>query len=1067
MDIVDSIFTKTGEAVDTAGKAIDTASEKAKQDFEKMVDEAQARMPHELDMDTVVRPCDLNIRPVYPARYAYMNFLGSAKDSKAELPSPIYDYIDPEILSLSPAGGYCIRMPRAGWIYVKEEEPLKTRGSQHKGRLLIFKYGPQVVEVKEGIRGLIVKYTQYERKAGDASWEKIQPANGSAGLGYPFLALNKDVSKMSIVYSEVPFSERILEKIDKDESFRRKAMQFVDLDDEKSSYAIDATEEYLKTLIEEFKEVGEQFDRYHKYLQDRQDPNAPPVNLGDLTTEDTYKMDVDLVMRQMDSVRCPYYKDKAKIVVLHDPVGYQRDILNAHTLLSIWQRSYMATNMYPLTIGQFIEQLEYAVVDNFTLSEQFKDNIHLDNWQTWWPKLIDPIKDVNETQEVIVALYRGFFEDPGVADKLGGLAHYFSNFFSVNEKKDDLSEEDAKEFKIFCTLISELLGPLKSSDAGMSTSLRVLAGNLASESSSTWVVALNGVVNTLGHDGANKDIMAKYFITGVDKLLNATAEIIAHLFVVGAEKASQISIYAYAGNVEKLNQYFTIKCLSFLGVEIQKGNHVVLDEKEWNKVLKKLGEYKNQGIPGKIKGGVSKVNTELKKWEGKKVFNWFKRVDNYTYRLYVKVPTIKFNKPKFNVVAMRHLQQQTSILFDCGLSGLDLYMKLYTFYSLASQSDFDQNDPLKASSRTFYIRFTYLNIVIGGMLAARNFSEYLGKAAASAELLAQKINRPAMGALLRTASRNLMLNSDYVKIIAKRAMVATGLLSGGLSYYDAYHAYSIGSQLESYAHTAIGTGTLIMTGTFLLTTPAIGGAIGATAAGGAGLASLGGPIFWAGMTLAAIGYIGVMMFSKDEFENLLNNCFWGRGSQYAFWDRKRPDNISEQFNKAREMNKDTKNKFLVERQEFLNLFNRPILKKENNKKGKMTYNFILPNFRLGESELVYNISKSSYGDEGRNHPSYYFTLMDYERAKERFESLMEDALSNIFDKNKKSGGENPIDENGALTLSLEIEEEHVRYLNLSWYYMPTEDTISPLRYKWGEEPRWENAIYGYNDEKLF
>ncbi|MDE9495904.1 hypothetical protein KKJ09_20555 [Xenorhabdus bovienii] len=955
MDIVDSIFTKTGEAVDTAGKAIDTASEKAKQDFEKMVDEAQARMPHELDMDTVVRPCDLNIRPVYPARYAYMNFLGSAKDSKAELPSPIYDYIDPEILSLSPAGGYCIRMPRAGWIYVKEEEPLKTRGSQHKGRLLIFKYGPQVVEVKEGIRGLIVKYTQYERKAGDASWEKIQPANGSAGLGYPFLALNKDVSKMSIVYSEVPFSERILEKIDKDESFRRKAMQFVDLDDEKSSYAIDATEEYLKTLIEEFKEVGEQFDRYHKYLQDRQDPNAPPVNLGDLTTEDTYKMDVDLVMRQMDSVRCPYYKDKAKIVVLHDPVGYQRDILNAHTLLSIWQRSYMATNMYPLTIGQFIEQLEYAVVDNFTLSEQFKDNIHLDNWQTWWPKLIDPIKDVNETQEVIVALYRGFFEDPGVADKLGGLAHYFSNFFSVNEKKDDLSEEDAKEFKIFCTLISELLGPLKSSDAGMSTSLRVLAGNLASESSSTWVVALNGVVNTLGHDGANKDIMAKYFITGVDKLLNATAEIIAHLFVVGAEKASQISIYAYAGNVEKLNQYFTIKCLSFLGVEIQKGNHVVLDEKEWNKVLKKLGEYKNQGIPGKIKGGVSKVNTELKKWEGKKVFNWFKRVDNYTYRLYVKVPTIKFNKPKFNVVAMRHLQQQTSILFDCGLSGLDLYMKLYTFYSLASQSDFDQNDPLKASSRTFYIRFTYLNIVIGGMLAARNVSEHLGKAAARAELLAQKINRPAMGALLRTASRNLMLNSDYVKIIAKRAMVATGLLSGGLSYYDAYHAYSIGSQLESYAHTAIGTGTLIMTGTFLLTTPAIGGAIGATAAGGAGLASLGGPIFWAGMTLAAIGYIGVMMFSKDEFENLLNNCFWGRGSQYAFWDRKRPDNISEQFNKAREMNKDTKNKFLVERQEFLNLFNRPILKKENNKKGKMTYNFILPNFRLGESELVYNI----------------------------------------------------------------------------------------------------------------
>ncbi|MBD2784000.1 hypothetical protein ID858_05055 [Xenorhabdus sp. DI] len=1066
MDIVDSIFTKTGEAVDAGGKAIDTASEKAKQAFEKIVDEAQARVPYELDMDTVVRPCDLNIRPIYPARYAYMNFFGSARNSKAALPSPIYDYIDPEMLSLYPAEGYCIRMPRAGWIYVKEEAPLKTRGSQHKGRLLIFKYGPQVVEVKDGIRGLIVKYTQYERTAGNASWEKIQPANGSAGLGYPFLALNKDVSKISIVYSEVPFSERILDKIDKDESFRRNAMQFVDLDDEKSAYAIDATEEHLEALIEEFKEVEEQFARYHEHLQDLQDPDAPPVNLGDLTTEDTYAMDVDLVMRQMDSVRCPYYKDKAKIVVLHDPVGYQRDILNVHTLLSIWQRSYMATNIYPLTIGQFIEQLEYAVVDNFTLSEQFKDNIHLDNWQTWWPKLIDPIRDVNETQEATVALYRGFFEDLGVADKLGGLTHYFSNFFSVNEKKDDLSEEDAKEFKIFCTLISELLGPLKISDAGMFTLLRVLAGNLSSESSSTWDVVRNGVVNTLGHDGANKDVMAKYLTKGVDQLLNATAEIIAHLFVVGAEKASQISIYAYAGNVEKLNQYFTIKCLSFLGVEMQKGNHVVLDEKSWNQLLKKLEEYKNQGITGKVKGGMSKVNADLKKWGGKKVFNWFKRVDDYTYRLFVKVPTIKFNKPKFKYVVAEHLKVQTSVLFDCSLSGLDLYMKLYTFYSLASQSNFDQNDPLKASSRTLYIRFTYLNTVIGGMVAARNVSELLGKAAARAELLAQKINRPVMGALLGTASRNLLLNSDYVKIIAKRAVVATGFLSGTLAYYDAYHAFSLGNEMEGYSHAAIGTGTFIMTGTFLLTTPAIGGAIGATSAGGAGLASLGGPIFWGGMALAAIGYIGAIMFSKNEFENLLNNCFWGRGNKYAFWNLKRPSDISDQFNTARKMDKDIKKAFLVERQEFLNLFIRPILKKEKNKKGKITYSFLLPNFRLGESELIYNISKSSYGEEGRNHPGYYLTLMGYKKAKERFESLMEDALSNIFDKNKKSGSENQINENGVMTLSLDIEEEHIKYLNLSWYYMPTEDIISPLRYQWGEEPTWENAIYGYNDEKL-
>ncbi|CDH20487.1 hypothetical protein XBKQ1_2640017 [Xenorhabdus bovienii str. kraussei Quebec] len=40
----------------------------------------------------------------------------------------------------------------------------------------------------------------------------------------------------------------------------------------------------------------------------------------------------------------------------------------------------------------------------------------------------------------------------------------------------------------------------------------------------------------------------------------------------------------------------------------------------------------------------------------------------------------------------------------------------------------------------------------------------------------------------------------------------------------------------------------------------------------------------------------------------------------------------------------------------------------------MIYSFLLPNFRLEELELVYNILKSFYGEEGRNDPSYYFML---------------------------------------------------------------------------------------------
>ncbi|MGJ0639478.1 toxin VasX, partial [Xenorhabdus bovienii] len=198
----------------SAGDALETAAKKAAKTFEKMVDEAKARIPHELDMDTVVRPCDANIRPVYPVRYAYMNFFGDTWID-AQLPPPISTFIDPydDSLSASVLGGYSIRMPRPGWIYVKEEGVIKTRGSQQDGKLLIFKFSPEIVTL-EGKRGMVTKYTKYEQKAGGSSWEEIHPASGTAGLGYPFLAIDKDVTQISLIYSEVELAKSVLNKMD-------------------------------------------------------------------------------------------------------------------------------------------------------------------------------------------------------------------------------------------------------------------------------------------------------------------------------------------------------------------------------------------------------------------------------------------------------------------------------------------------------------------------------------------------------------------------------------------------------------------------------------------------------------------------------------------------------------------------------------------------------------------------------------------------------------------------------------------------------------------------------------
>ncbi|CDH34540.1 toxin VasX [Xenorhabdus bovienii] len=1034
----------------SAGDALETAAKKAAKTFEKMVDEAKARIPHELDMDTVVRPCDANIRPVYPVRYAYMNFFGDTWID-AQLPPPISTFIDPydDSLSASVLGGYSIRMPRPGWIYVKEEGAIKTRGSQQGGKLLIFKFSPEIVTL-EGKRGMVTKYTKYEQKAGSSSWEEIHPASGTAGLGYPFLAIDKDVTQISLIYSEVELAKSVLNKMDNDKNFRKNAMQFVDLDSEVSDYAIDARQEHFDGLVEDFKDPEKQFQAYKNQLSD---PLLHAADLGDITTEGSFFMDADMEMRYIDSLICPYYKDKAKIMVLHDPVGYQRDILMAYELLNLWQLSYSATNIYPLTIGQFVEVIAASKDEN--IKEYFKEHIHQENWKTWWPKLTDPIVDVKKRQEKVLEIYKEFFESPSIAGKLGGLSHYFKYFFSLNDKKSDLTDEDGQEFEICCDLIAGLMQPLQRTAEGTSTLEHIIGGKLALDEGSSWSVISNGIVNTLGHDGADKQLMTSYVTKGIDKVLSATGEVIGMFLAWGEEKIAQGSVSLYVKSIEKVTQTFTDKVFGALGVEEYKGS-VLLTEKEVTKLINDLEKYKQQGFIGESKRWGEKVKVNFQKEGGKTVFDWSNRIKNYTGNLKLKIPTIKVNSPKFNIKWMQHHNRTLSIALDFGLTGFDLVMKSYTFYTLLAQSGFDRNDPLKANRKIVYLAFTYLNTVLGMAVAARNYSEFFGKGFAKAEALARRMNHPAAEALLGAASRKLMLNSAHIKLLAKRTVGAAGILSGALSYYDAYHASALGSHKEAYAHVAIGTGTLMITAGFL------GPSLLGTGAGAAGAGTFFTGMIWVGILgmLASIAYL--VFFGKTQLEYLLMNCFWGSGDKYSFleMDFTRPEKITSQFEMIRKMDDKIINAFKVEHQEFLNFFTRPILKKESNKKGKMVYYFMLPNFQWERSELVYHVLPSSAVTSRSDH-TIHVNERHYAKAKRRFDELMEQSLSEIIYKN-----ENPIDENGILSLTLEIEEEYAHYLTIFWYYMPKEDDISPLRYQWGEEPTIENAIYGYFDEKV-
>ncbi|MDC9622290.1 hypothetical protein PSI22_11760 [Xenorhabdus sp. XENO-7] len=1047
----------------SAGDALETAAKKAAKTFEKMVDEAKARIPHELDMDTVVRPCDANIRPVYPVRYAYMNFFGDTWID-AQLPPSISTFIDPDddSLSASVLGGYSIRMPRPGWIYVKEEGPIKTRGSQQGGKLLIFKFSPEIVTL-EGKRGMVTKYTKYEQKAGSSSWEEIHPASGTAGLGYPFLAIDKDVTQISLVYSEVELAKSVLNKMDNDKNFRKSAMQFVDLDSEVSDYAIDARQEHFDGLVEDFKDPEKQFQAYKNQLSD---PLLHAADLGDITTEGSFFMDAEMEMRYIDSLICPYYKDKAKIVVLHDPVGYQRDILMAYELLSAWQINYVATYMHPISIGQFVEQMEMSKDEK--IKKYLKDCIHQENWKTWWPKLNTPISETTEKLKETVSLYKSFFEKNSISDQRGGLAHYFKYFFSVTKKKDVITERDAEEFRVFCTLFAELIGPLLNSEIGIREVEQLLGGVQASESSSTWDVVRNGIVNTLGHAGADKTLVAKNLAQGVDTLLEAIGPILGKFYVFLAEKTHKKALDLHIKSIEKITQVLIPKCLAIWGIRIEKGQYVTLTEKDFYNFLKQI-EPKEQSEY--LKKAADKIKSHVQKAGIKKVFDWAKCIDNYTGRQKIKMSAIHYEQPKFNtgIKFFQHNNKYISHLLDSSLVGLDLFMKAYTLNTLLAQSSFDNNSPFGTNRLPMYFAGTFMNTILGGLIAVRGTSNLIGRAMISAGALVPKLGSPAARAFVGKASSKMLLNSANMVTFTRLGIGTSGVASAILSYTDAVNAFGLGNRGEGYSHISIGSGTLLMTlaygyaavTTASTTTGVVAGAATMEAAAvtltGAALA-----FFWVGVFIVILGILYLLIFSKDEFENLLQNCFWGNGEKYAFWSRDdpRPEKIEVQFERIIEMSNEISNATKVEYQEFANLFMAPTLKREFKDK-KAIYRFTLPSFQWGKSEIFYQVIPSTlsalavgspYAPAAPNVVASNISIR--QSAKNNFEELM------------KAGYEKLTDEGGLTTLTVEMDSLEASHSKIFWYYMPTESVISPLRYVWSKEPILENAIYGYDDEVL-
>ncbi|MBS9430922.1 hypothetical protein, partial [Photorhabdus akhurstii] len=667
---------------------------------------------------------------------------------------------------------------------------------------------------------------------------------------------------------------------------------------------------------------------------------------------------------------------------------------------------------------------------NPELKKKIDDSIHQDRWNNDWPKLKKVTEDFEARQAMFMKLFEAFADNPDLSYQVGGLQNYFHYFFSLQDEKETLEEEDALEFRFFSEILSGLLGNLQSSLPGQ----QVLAKLAAKESDSNgdgnfWRTITTGVVTVLNNDKVKSPLLKSPFISGVDNILLGMGTFLATVCAYTNQTIYQGSSYVRQlpqKAIDQITQQLVPALLSTLGVVIEPDGRVALSEQSYQEVLKRLESKTNRNRPDPA------VRQQA---IGERMINWSKRLESLGNKPVITLPEVKtsVDSPVQLFTLEGAGKPSIGLLFDSSLTGVSLFLNAFTLSDVLMQTEYARNNPLQPGS-------SYMNLL-------RFSTAVIGMSADLTSIgltLASKVNSPIVKVLM-SGLKVPTINASAVSQFSRVAGSVAGYLGAIISFYDASNAFKVGNDMEGYSQVAIGTGS-----TILATAVLIGAVAGSFLTAGVLTAIVVGAGLLIGGSIVQAGS------AWSDLEKVLNNCFWGAGNKYAFWGKKgRPTTIYNQLEIARGMNNDTQKHFIIENQEFLNLFIQPSLNIIEGF-GVTTYRFTLPAFQINLSNIrgIFVTSPKT---------SYWGEDVDYVEINRRKYTL--DAFRNTKFKEAQEQAKFTLSGDTA-TLEIVFPETigvYPRSSELYWYYEQSENVIAPLRYLWGEEPTAENTIKGSFD----
>jgi len=467
-------------------------------------------------------------------------------------------------------------------------------------------------------------------------------------------------------------------------------------------------------------------------------------------------------------------------VALHDPLGRQKEIAQAHAKIAIWEQDYSSQTLYPYMIGQLCQGfLDSDVAD---VKEAAQENINIPEHAAYWSEMDLQHRVFAARRAEFANLFRAFmFPGSGLVDDVGTLDSYFKYFF-------ENAPGDQDEISKLADASAGIFEGLMASKEGREALEDVIEHAHANETDLPW----NESKNAYGVIFKMVTAMITQPTTDVDWKLTTAKSIDRLLAGLGVALGRIHSDARYATQVaRRQGQRLTPATMAAIaddvvpallkvfGVEIN-GTQARLNADEIGRILGSAMEAQING--NGIKATALLQNATAKVEVGQRMLDWSASTSaNANSRLMAldEVTVTRGAPHNYNFGISETTQTRVGILFDTSFTGLSAFFNIKAIASIINSSEYDTANPLSKGTRLYdAVKLTSaISALTVDLMGLAHVSLRAGSAVAPRVLASQLATKLVPALTTRAASLGRLLAGRLASRLIAIANLAGAIVS--------------------------------------------------------------------------------------------------------------------------------------------------------------------------------------------------------------------------------------------------------------------------------------------------